>query len=44
MIAQLVRTVTDPQLGMTQALIDILITELPSILSALVAHGDIRRA
>jgi hypothetical protein len=44
MIAQTVRFVTDPQTGMTQSLVDVMLSELPSILSALEAHGDIRKA
>jgi hypothetical protein len=44
MISQLVRSVTDPAGGMVDALISIIVTELPSLLEGLVRHGDIKRA
>ena len=44
MIAELVRSVTDPAGGMVDALISIIKTELPSLLQGLVRHGDIHRA
>jgi hypothetical protein len=44
MISQTIRFVTDPATGMSQSLVDVMVRELPSILSALEAHGDIRRA
>jgi hypothetical protein len=44
MIAELVRNVTDPNRGMVDALISIIIVELPSLLEGLVRHGDIHRA
>src|SRR5262249_52082365 len=44
MIADLIHRVTDPNLGMADALVDILRTETSSILPALPRHGDTRAA
>ncbi|ADJ47146.1 hypothetical protein AMES_5321 [Amycolatopsis mediterranei S699] len=44
MIAQLIRDVTNPAGGMANALVSIIIEELPSLLEGLVRHGDIHRA
>jgi hypothetical protein len=44
MIAELIRRVTDPNVGMIDALVEILLAELPSTISALLARGKIRPA